>query len=471
MSHARHEDSGDEYEAMQLQETDARHSAAESPSLHAAAPSESVPEPMSESSAPPPPPVDAHDVGHGPNPAEETATSSTEKPSTDASSAVMSKPMLRFAQAVTKPQFQATLLAGKVTSIWERSLAPDIEPGSSIATVDFTKLEEMSKDACNLEPELPIGAIVKVITLVLSMAAMMSAATAFIGGIPTARQSQFGGARFTAVTIIMVFGPMLFSPMVLIIYNTYMSEKAFYVLLRRKVLIDFPDSTAVSDLVRNLYPCLFIVVALTYLCFSLWAFIYFGAELGIWIIFFKQFLIEICLFWWEMQTVEDKLVSLPKFIESCDDRKDDPKIDVYTVERAASLLKSFRPVSTRASYKAFTAKYAMKRDKTKYIVRLLIFIVVGGLCGLAYLSYKQDEAAQEKDQWKSAVAPCVEVCFQKIHRDASRCSDCVCACTTAVGAQFDSGFCNAVLVIPGCDVPAVCSGSNLGSCFARPGGD
>jgi hypothetical protein len=60
MSHARHEDSGDEYEAMQLQETKARHSAdTESPSLHAAASSESVPELTSESSAPPPPPVNA----------------------------------------------------------------------------------------------------------------------------------------------------------------------------------------------------------------------------------------------------------------------------------------------------------------------------------------------------------------------------------------------------------------------------
>lgn len=343
-------------------------------------------------------------------------------------------------------------------------------PTLKIAMLDNPQLLE-----CDRIPELTfrekfatIRFVASVFGLTAQIAALMSLSKQFTNSVKNSQIKEVGRGNFEVASGILLYMPLIFALMIPFMYNTKRSMDAFYVCLSRGYLLDFPESLRPSFFVSHRVAILYVATILFYFVYAVLMFLWFQAEITIWIIFVNNVLFGLTLYWSDHFCVEGNLVSLSSFIQGVDDRGGENCVDQYTLSKASVALSKLKPLRTRCSYKEYTSRSVFRGSAVQQtLIRGSVFLAMGVFAAAMFGIFSFTANQEDQVKWKQQITPCAQVCFDHGQRNPDSCFNCMCDCATAFGTVFTQQYCMDWLNVPGCNPVVACAVYTNQTCGGR----
>ena len=317
----------------------------------------------------------------------------------------------------------------------------------------------------------------QVTTLCMAIAATSSSAVTFADAVTPGQIASFGARSFAIAKGVLVFYPLLYVPWLFLVLNNAASIATYHEFAEEGTLVAFPDTGNVRFALTHNLSFFFVVSFIFYITYGGVLFIHFGTPFNVGIVWAKQLVMELVLFYFTLLSVDPGLLSLKEFVSRHDDRpghEGHPVVDAYTLARASDNLRTFTCVRSEAPYLPYTAHYRRHRDVSR--AQLFLYgqyaLMVCGLVGVGYFQYQLDQRDAQRDSWASVVTPCVQVCVDRATAGGGGgggggvCRDCVCACLSAAKIDVGAEACAAYLNVPACSEPEdrVCAGLGEAYC-------
>ena len=328
------------------------------------------------------------------------------------------------------------------------------------------------------------------LSLVLSIASLMSAAQQVRESVTYTETDEFGTSKFVVVSGVLVYFPLIFSLILILIVNNKRSLDVYYRYLSRGVVIDFAKTQTPEALLTHTTPMLFLVIFFAYLSFSLWYFTTFLPSFDYWLIFFQQLLVGIFSLWLSVQSVDSQLLTFEEFLASIERKKASTTAfrneadrsasaagkSVGTLARASRAILKLRLAKAKAAYASYTGKYDIERVVSRWRrlgFRLAVFVTVIILAGSAFVRLLNASSSKARLNYDTMISPCVLVCvdqtasfsyspsqvgrgYTDVDLVAAACSRCLCSCMTALGIGYVTSDCRDFLSVSLCANNATC---------------
>lgn len=263
------------------------------------------------------------------------------------------------------------------------------------------------------------------------------------------RVNPYNNPSFDILVSIMTFFPLIYMILLMAVFNNYYSQKVFYFLIERGAILNFNNSyTAFGYLVSNALPALFFFSFVGYVVLSVVVFITFGGTVGDVLIFVNNAALGFGLYWYRQQSVEDKLVTLPSFVEhfsNFDGEASD--IDLTSFNRASEFMKKAPLVqATDPTYSSSFRKWYFDANDYSSLNQIGLIVLQWSLVlisiGLAFGYFFYMDEMEVKARWNTVISPCISSCASGVANttnalgnvsalplvSAGQCSFCVCSC-------------------------------------------
>ena len=291
--------------------------------------------------------------------------------------------------------------------------------------------------------EALVGVVLQVLVLFNSVTTTMIVVSGF-----RQRVNPYNNPSFDGLSYFMTFFPLVYLLLLVPVFNNYYSERVFYFLLERGAVLNFSNQfTSLRYLVSSLIPGLFFYSFVFYVIVSVVVFLLFGGTSGEILIFVNNAGLGFGLYWYRLQSIEDRLVTMPSFVEhfsNFDGQASD--IDLTSFNWASDYMKSAVVVQANdPTYSGALRQWycdAMHFGTLKKLmIHFMHFVVVIVAVGLAfgYFFYMDNQAV--KTRWETTLSPCVTSCASGAANasglvlgsnsstvSAKLCRFCVCSC-------------------------------------------
>jgi hypothetical protein len=275
--------------------------------------------------------------------------------------------------------------------------------------------------------------------------------TNFQRGVEMKHRQEFGVAAFNALTGFIIYFPLCYFTLVLLIFNNGFSEMSFYMYLKRGAIIDFPMSSNFKQLLTSVLPMLFIVPTLCYAVITIFTMFRFGGSAGAMAIFLNNLAIGVGYSWYRQQSIEWKFVSLSDFIQAFPDREEKyGNMDEQSLHSAARFLE--QATLTESGHNSWTGYmrdfYWRQKNfgpKEKLFHHVFSYALVLTLAGISLAYFLVLGRYDIKSIFINELNPCLHSCVDNIQNtslygNATACVGCMCRCMHYMQQKGDSYF-------------------------------
>jgi hypothetical protein len=269
--------------------------------------------------------------------------------------------------------------------------------------------------------EFAVDALLATWLVFNSIATMMIILMNFRSDVPPKLRHDFGEARFEAVMDAVCYAPMCFFALVFLIVNNYFSERIFYMFLRRRIIIDYPESAAPGYIFGHAAPLLFLATFALYALYSVAVLVYFEAPAGVIFIFLNNLGVGVGLVWFKQQGIENRFISVSAFIQSFPDADFDyDNIDAASLKAAADHMERITLVECRdACYqgrmRAAWFNYLSVPSVLRGAFNAAVVAVLAGLVAACYFYFLQLSHKEDETNWTLKLNPCIEACADGVN--------------------------------------------------------
>jgi hypothetical protein len=231
------------------------------------------------------------------------------------------------------------------------------------------------------------------------------------------RVNPYNNPSFEALSLVMTFFPLVYLLLLLPVFNNYYSQKVFYFLMERGAVLNFNNTfTTLGYLISNIIPGLFFYSFVGYVILSVVIFFMFGGTAGEILIFVNNAALGFGLYWYRQQSIEDRLVTMPAFVEhfsNFDGEASD--IDLTSFNRASDYMKKAVLVqATDPTYSSsfrqwyFNANDYSSLSQIGLVLLHWFFVLLSVGLAFGYFFYMDEQAV--KVRWETIISPCVTSC-------------------------------------------------------------
>jgi hypothetical protein len=260
------------------------------------------------------------------------------------------------------------------------------------------------------------------------------------------------GSQWIGLTSLMIYGPLAFFLLIVLAVNNYFSERVWYAMLGRGILVDFPQSGEFGYLFTSWQPLVFMVLYLAYLLLSVAVLIKGKANVGTVLTFITNMVVGVLLWWYRMQSIEYQFVSLSDWIMTFPQRdavnktpeerqanREKAVMDEMNLKHAAFWMKRVvLNCATQPCWSGFMRNYSWKASGAPFLERaafhLGMWACVGGLIAACVAYFAFLGKAELAAVWANQVSPCITACGNVSSAIApaaftnATCGGCMCAC-------------------------------------------